>query len=287
MDMRAHHLPGTHHLDIQLSNSLHKALIKQCQESGHSVNHVIQSALAKALLIEHHTLYQVSTATALVQGVYQGCVTVGNLKAHGDFGLGTFDALDGEGLMMDGRIWQAHADGSVTEPPDTATAPFWVCTRFEADRTDTLASVQDWSDLTRQLDKLRGSENLFVAFRIRGHFDQITYRVACKTAAGTDLVTATSHQAEFEQDDVQGTLMGFWSPTYARTFNIPGYHLHLLTADLKHGGHVLGLRASNLKVDVMNVQNVMMALPESPQFLEADLSGDPSVALNKAEGASR
>jgi acetolactate decarboxylase len=28
-----------------------------------------------------------------------------------------------------------------------------------------------------------------------------------------------------------------------------------------------------------------MALPESPGFLKADLSGDPSAALKKAEGA--
>ena len=79
--------------------------------------------------------------------------------------------------------------------------------------------------------------------------------------------------------------MGFWSPSYARTFNIPGYHLHLLTADHQHGGHVLGLQASNLSVQLMNMQEVVMALPESPGFLKADLSGDPTAALGKAEGA--
>ena len=42
-----------------------------------------------------------STCGALVQGDYQGCVTVGELLKHGDFGLGTFDGLDGEGIMLD------------------------------------------------------------------------------------------------------------------------------------------------------------------------------------------
>jgi len=136
-----------------------------------------------------------------------------------------------------------------------------------------------------QLDALRSSENLFVAFRIDGVFDTIDYRVACKTEHGVDLVTATSHQAEFSFKNCQGTLMGFWSPSFARTFNIPGYHLHLLSADHQHGGHVLGIEAHDLTVQVMRVQNVVMALPESPAFLEADLSGDPSAALHKAEGA--
>ena len=283
--MKHHKRPTGHSVHSHLSDSLYAALKRHCQNTGETIDHVIQRALAGVLDVEHHTLYQVSTATALVQGVYQGCVTVGDLKNHGDFGLGTYDALDGEGLMLDGRIWQALSDGRVVEPPDSATAPFWVCTEFEADRTVTLASVTSWDHLVSQLDALRTSENLFVAFRIDGVFDTIHYRVACKTEHGVDLVTATSHQAEFSFKNCQGTLMGFWSPSYARTFNIPGYHLHLLSADHQHGGHVLGIEAQDLTVQVMTVQNVVMALPESPAFLEADLSGDPSAALSKAEGA--
>ena len=283
--MKHHKTPTGHSVHSHLSDSLYAALKRHCQHTGETIDHVIQRALAGVLDVEHHTLYQVSTATALVQGVYQGCVTVGDLKNHGDFGLGTYDALDGEGLMLDGRIWQALSDGRVVEPPDSATAPFWVCTEFEADRTVTLASVTSWDHLVSQLDALRTSENLFVAFRIDGVFDTIHYRVACKTEHGVDLVTATSHQAEFSFKNCQGTLMGFWSPSYARTFNIPGYHLHLLSADRQHGGHVLGIEAHDLTVQVMSVQNVVIALPESPAFLEADLSGDPSAALSKAEGA--
>ena len=283
--MKHHKTPTGQSVHSHLSDSLYAALKRHCQHTGETIDHVIQRALAGVLDVEHHTLYQVSTATALVQGVYQGCVTVGDLKNHGNFGLGTYDALDGEGLMLDGRIWQALSDGRVVEPPDSATAPFWVCTEFEADRTITLASVTSWDHLLSQLDALRTSENLFVAFRIDGVFDAIHYRVACKTEHGVDLVTATSHQAEFSFKNCQGTLMGFWSPSYARTFNIPGYHLHLLSADRQHGGHVLGIEAHDLTVQVMSVQNVVMALPESPAFLEADLSGDPSAALSKAEGA--
>jgi len=283
--MKHHKTPTGHSVHSHLSDSLYAALKRHCQHTGETIDHVIQRALAGVLDVEHHTLYQVSTATALVQGVYQGCVTVRDLKNHGNFGLGTYDALDGEGLMLDGRIWQALSDGRVVEPPDSATAPFWVCTEFEADRTITLASVTSWDHLLSQLDALRTSENLFVAFRIDGVFDTIHYRVACKTEHGVDLVTATSHQAEFSFKNCQGTLMGFWSPSYARTFNIPGYHLHLLSADHQHGGHVLGIEAHDLTVQVMSVQNVVMALPESPAFLQADLSGDPSAALSKAQNA--
>ena len=47
---------------------------------------------------------------------------VADIRRHGDFGLGTFDSLDGEGIMLDGRCWQARGDGSVIEAPDDAEA---------------------------------------------------------------------------------------------------------------------------------------------------------------------
>lgn len=149
----------SHQTEINLSDSLYNALQRRCSETGESVDHIVQSALAKMFGIEHHTLYQVSTISALVQGVYQGCVNVGAIKTHGNFGLGTYDDLNGEGLMLDGRVYQALGDVSVKVPPDNMPAPFWVATDFIPDRTATLASVASWADLCAQIDKSRNSEN--------------------------------------------------------------------------------------------------------------------------------
>lgn len=52
------------------------------------------------------TLYQISTSTALVEGVYSGSVSSSVLLEHGDFGLGTFEGLDGEMVILDGQIYQ-------------------------------------------------------------------------------------------------------------------------------------------------------------------------------------
>jgi alpha-acetolactate decarboxylase len=64
------------------------------------------------------THYQVSTAAALVEGIYQGAVRVGTLREHGDLGLGTFENLDGEMVVVDGQFFQVRADGSVRECDD-------------------------------------------------------------------------------------------------------------------------------------------------------------------------
>ena len=285
MTMHKHIKPAGVDIRTRISDTLFYQLEKHCHQTGESMDHVIQTALARGLGVEHHTVYQVSTSTALVEGVYQGCVNVGTIKGHGDFGLGTFDALNGEGIMLDGRVYQALSNGTVIEPPDSTTAPFWVSAEFQPDRKWTLDEVNTWDELCQKLDEYRQSDNLFVAIRIDGVFDEINYRVVCRTDPGVNLVSATNHQAEFTFNNISGTLMGFWSPTYVRTLNIPGYHLHLLTNDHKHGGHVHGIRARNLCVQIMEASNLVMALPETPQFLKADLSHDPAEALGKAEGA--
>jgi len=51
-------------------------------------------------------LSQVSTIDALLDGVYDGTVTCGELKEFGDFGIGTFDALDGEMVFLDGEDYR-------------------------------------------------------------------------------------------------------------------------------------------------------------------------------------
>ena len=280
--MSTQHASG-HQLHVSLGDGLWDALHTLAKSTGESINHIVRRSLAESLDLEHHTIYQVSTSGALVQGVYQGCVSVADLKRYGDFGLGTFDGLDGEGIMLDGTCWQARGDGSVRVAPETALAPFWATTFFAADSTTTLKIVRGWDDLTRQLDQLRSSDNLFCAIRIDGVFETIHYRVACKSAHGTDLVTATSHQAEFSKTSIRGSLVGFWTPSYARTINVPGYHLHLLSDDHQHGGHILDLQASDLSVSLHMDNDLHLALPETPSFLTADLQGDPAEALAKAE----
>jgi acetolactate decarboxylase len=128
---------------------------------------------------------------------------------------------------------------------------------------------------------------VFTAIRIRGSFGAIKIRVACNAPPGTDLVSATSQQAEFRFLDLPGTLVGFWTPAFARTINIPCYHLHMLSDDCSHGGHVLDLQAEALTVELHSEDRVQLVLPDTPAFLAADLSGDPSASLAKAEGDQR
>ena len=277
--------PLGHLLRAHVSDSLMQALQQRCVRTGESVSHVVQCALAAELGLTHHTLFQVSTSTALVQGVYQGCITLEQVLEHGDFGLGTFDSLDGEGVLFEGVAWHARSDGSLKQVALTETTPFWVVTRFDPQDHKSLPVVDGWGSLCAQLDDLRQTQNMFVSLCVRGVFEKLHYRVACRAHPGEDLVSATSHQAEFFAENVPGVLVGFWTPDYARTINVPGYHLHFISDDQTHGGHVLDVRGKDLVVSWMQDSQIQIALPETQEFMQADLSQDPGAALAKAEKA--
>jgi acetolactate decarboxylase len=274
-------------LTCEISESLMQALAARSARTGEPLTHIVMSALADALAIEHSTLFQVSTSTALVQGVYNGVVTIGELKQHGDFGLGTFDSLDGEMLALDGHFYQVHGSGEVSEPGDDAKVPFAVVTAFRAERCLTIDHVEGFADLAAQLDGVRRTENLFYAVRIEGRFAHLRTRAACKAPSGESLVDATSRQAEFEFTDVNGALVGFWTPSYARSLNIAGWHLHFVTDSRTGGGHLLNCRAAGLRAQLQELADVRIAMPETAAFLQADLSRDPTKDLDVAERGRR
>lgn len=276
----------THQLKCHISKTLWDALHAETERTGHSLSHVVRDALASAFGLEHHSLFQVSTSGALVKGVYQGCMTVGDLKTHGDFGLGTYDGLDGELIMLDGHCYQATDDGVTREAEDGWFVPFATITRFDADITKDLLAISSIETLKQTLDELRPSDNIFVGFRLQGRFDKIDLRAACKAAPGEDLVTATSHQSEFSFENITGTLVGFWTPTYAKTLNVAGYHLHFISEDETKGGHLLDLNAAKLSAEVHFETDFHIAIPETRSFLEADLKDDPTKALDTAESGS-
>lgn len=270
-------------LETMISPGLWQALLGHARSSHESLAHVVSKALAEYLQIAHHTLYQVSTSTALVQGIYQGAVHVGTLREHGDLGLGTFEDLDGEMVVVDGQFFQVRSDGSVRECDDDVLSPFAVVTRFAPETEVRLPECPDLSHLTARFDTLRHSDNIFFALRVDGHFDYVHTRAICRTKEGVPLVQAAAVQPEFESWDVAGTLVGFWTPEYAKTLNVPGYHLHFLSTDHKNGGHLLQCRGSNLRLQIQRGGEYRLALPETEDFLKADLRRDPAADLECAE----
>ena len=268
---------------VSISKSLQNTLEKLSRETGEPISHLISSALAHCFDVPQHTLFQVSTSGALVQGIYERAVSSSFLLNYGDFGLGTFENLDGEMVVLDGAIYQARSDGKVLNITDDVGTPFAVVTHFTADQDQTIESASSFEEITKICDQYRDSDNLFYAFRIDGRFAHIHTRAMKATRDGLPLAKAAAIQPEFEFTDVDGTLVGIWAPQFSSALNIAGYHFHFLSEDRTKGGHLLECSGKNLRVRVDRLNDFHLSLPESEEFLRADLTKDTSKDLAYAE----
>ena len=268
---------------VPIATSLQNALENLSKETGEPISQLVAGTLSRCLGVHLHTLFQVSTSGALVQGVYERAVSSNLLLSHGDFGLGTFDNLDGEMVVLDGAIYQVRSDGKVSKILGDVGTPFAVVTHFVADQDQTIANASTFEELTRTCDRYRDSENLFYAFRIEGHFARVHTRAMKETLDGLPLAKAAAIQPEFNFTDVHGTLVGIWAPQFSSALNIAGYHFHFLSEDRTKGGHLLECSGSKLRVRVERLNEFHLSLPESEEFLRADLTRDTSQDLAYAE----
>jgi acetolactate decarboxylase len=270
-------------IECNLPDSLYEALMERMQNDKTSCDHVVSTALSQCLGKPLHTLFQVSTSAALVEGLYQGAVQVSRLLRHGDFGLGTFIDLDGEMVVLEGVCYRVASDGVVTNVEGHHLIPYAVVTRFSAEFSRPSQRVNSFSELVAVCDHLRTSQNAFYAFRVGGMFSFVKTRVMKAVPHGTGLKAASSGQQEFTFTDQEGTLVGLWSPGFAGSFSVPGYHFHFLSADRKRGGHVLECKAVDVTIGGCAMHEMHVSLPETAEFLKADLSRDPSEDLMSAE----
>ncbi|RUN75985.1 acetolactate decarboxylase [Sphingomonas sp. TF3] len=240
-------------------------------------------------------LYQTSLMSALVEGVYEGLTTYGELHRHGDFGLGTFNDLDGEMVGFDGVFYQLRSDGSARPVTDDQKTPFAVVTFFKPERSLPVADIAK-ADLLDRLTALTEA-NLFTAIRVDGQFASVTTRtVREQHRPFPPLQDATKGQAETVLTNVAGTLAGFRTPTFAGTLGVPGFHLHFLTADRRSGGHVLDFQISDATAQTCTMHGLHIELPETDAFLGSNLDdsdlpqkiaaaeGEPTTSPSKPNG---
>lgn len=197
------------------------------------------------------------------------------MLAHGDLGIGTFDGLDGELVVLDGRAFRITGHEHVARAGEDELTPYAAVTRFAPGDAVGLPECGDLGDLTDALDGLRQDDRHVVAVRVDGRFDRVSLRVACGAREGETLARAAGRQHEATHRGVEGTLVGFWSPRELLGIDVVGYHLHLLSDDRRVGGHVFDIAGRGLvaRVQIEGVVRVVGApsAPIDPRTLARDL----------------
>ncbi|MGM0656677.1 MAG: acetolactate decarboxylase [Thermodesulfobacteriota bacterium] len=221
---------------------------------------------------------QTSTIDILMAGVYDGDMTLGELREYGDFGIGTFNRLDGEMIVLDDTVYQVKAAGRIYRPADDVKTPFAAVSWFDADQCIEIKKPVNYEQLQSLIDKHIHDPHIFYGIRVSGRFSKMhTRSVPAQQKPYTPLAEVAKTQPEFVMKDISGTIVGFRCPDYVKGINVPGYHLHFISHDLKQGGHILEFELSGGKVEIDSANRFTLIMPghaEGRQELDLSLERD-------------
>ncbi|HEX3014216.1 MAG TPA: acetolactate decarboxylase [Methanobacterium sp.] len=198
-----------------------------------------------------NSIFQLSTLNSLSASNFDGNWTIGELRAHGDTGIGTFNGLDGEMIELNGNIYQIKSNGTVYLMNDSANTPFAMTVPFKTDKILILNSSMNLIQLEQFLNATVPSKNMFYSIKVIGTFNSVKARSPPKqNKPYPNLNTALKNQTIFNFNNITGTMVGFWCPAYASDVNLNDYHFHFISKDKNSGGHVLDCQLKGVIIEI-------------------------------------
>ena len=216
-------------------------------------------------------MYQVSTLQALALGYTRAVITVGELKKHGDIGLGTFEDVNGEMIFIDGVCCRATEDGTAVTADDEMGVPFSSVSFMNDDRVFAMEPVSDINTLkdllTLRIEEGFGLNSMHIV-RIDGFFSRVDARSEAPYRSQhvtlKDVLSRT--QRDFRFTDIRGSLVCVYYPDFMDGINAPGWHLHFISEDRTKGGHVFDLEMTEGTAALMKIGRIEIQLPKDPAF---------------------
>ena len=236
------------------------------------------------------TIYQVALLQSLTMGYFDGSITVKDLKTHGDTGIGTFEGLDGEMIVLDGVVYRANQQCKINVVADKVTVPFSNVTFFDKDFSVNLNNVADKDTIEKILDEHvdKHGRNSFYVVKISGEFASMHVR----SESGAEkpyptLVEALKTQNEVTRENIRGTVVGLYCPDFMNSLNSTGWHFHFISEDKKFGGHILGMTINRAEAQFDKTDAFRMNLPKMNNFNELNFKKDLSEEIRIAEKDSQ
>ena len=217
------------------------------------------------------TIYQISTLQALALGYTRPVVTVKELLEHGDIGLGTFEDVNGEMIVVDGQCFRATEDGTVWEAEPDMGVPFASVAKADFSPGFEVRDIPDIEKmkelLTLKIEEDFGLNSMHIV-RIDGAFNRVCARSeSAYRSQHVDLKDILSQtQRDFMFEDISGTMVCIYYPDYMDGINAPGWHLHFLSEDRLKGGHVFDLEMESGTIYLAKINNIEIQLPSEPAF---------------------
>lgn len=223
--------------------------------------------------MNRHEFFQTSLISSLMDGVYEDEMSIGELLSHGSFGIGTFNALDGEMIILDGQCFQLKGDGTTRPASMSQHTPYATVTNFVPSHRLEITGPLHRPDLSKLIDNLLPSANYMYALRISGHVDWVTTRtVVQQDKPYRPMVQATDGEQVVRAEEIDGVFVGFRTPVYQQGISVPGCHVHFIDDTRTRGGHVVDFQIVTGAVEVCVGTDLRLRLPLTTEFERADLA---------------
>ena len=247
----------------------------------------IGASSAYAAPADRESIAQVALLQSLAQGYFGGTVTAGQLRTFGDTGIGTFEGLNGEMIVLDGKVYQALGDGRVLVAPDKTIIPYATVTFFDKDIAVKLENIKDKAALEKALNDAvqQHGANSFYMVKFPAEFSSILFRseYGSQEPYPTLVEALKGKQTEFTEKNIKGTLVGLYCPSYMGELNSVGWHFHFLSDDKKKGGHILELSLKSATAYLDQTDKFTMILHDDKKFHDLNLAKDMTNDIRSAE----
>lgn len=233
-------------------------------------------------------IYQVSTLQALALGYSRAVITVRELLTHGDIGLGTFEDVDGEMIVVDGECFRAMEDGTAEKADPDMGVPFASVAKAgltPAIEVESIADIGKLKELlTLKIEEDFGLNSMHIV-RIDGEFAKVCARSESGYRSHhvdlKDILSKT--QKDFVFENVAGTVVGIYYPDFMDGINAPGWHVHFLSQDRTKGGHIFDLQIDHGQIHLAKIHRIEIELPTSPAFDTYSLKEASGSDIKKVE----
>ena len=225
---------------------------------------------------KRNMVYQIGTIHSLLSGVYEGDMNFKELSHYGDFGLGTFDAVNGEMIALDGEFYRIDADLKAHRVEEHMKTPFAVVTHFKNYKKHEFDSYEDLQALQKYIGSTFESQNIIYAIRIEGEFSEVDIRSEHPQPSGHKPLSQTMPKVQTTSilHDTEGTMAGFWFPKHLKTINVPGFHFHFLDKEHKLGGHVFDAKVLKATIKIVPIFDFGMHLIHTKLFEDMNIQTD-------------
>lgn len=233
------------------------------------------------------TIFQLGILQALAQGYFDGEATVAELKQKGNIGIGTFDAIDGELIVLDGDFYKATSDTSIEKCHADTLISFATVSQFSSDIYIEF-SKGDFCHLKNQLEKLSTDygRNQFYIGKIDCNCNYVTVRSELKQTKpyGPLNIVMKTAQRSVTHNNSEGTIVAVYYPDYMDGINTPGWHLHYISKDKSFGGHVLDIDVLNGKGEFEKSSKFQMYIPDNKDYNNMNLARNLQKEIKEVEG---